>query len=314
MLLFTLACVAPEPNPPTTEGEYGEILSETLVSGAIDMVASGNTIFICLDSGGLQIWNAADPSDPDALDIYYSNEACRELDITGNRMFTGTDYAFRSYSPNNMMIRGEYITGYDVRGLTVDPGEARAWLTGLDGTTPVLEKIEYREDADMRSIDLITLDGIGVPTTLSSRPEGMFLLTEDGHIQVLNTDLEAIGEWMSAVDVDDAMMSMGSGDYIYLSLGADGIVVLDARDPENLAEVNAWQTQATFGVTVLDNLLYVGVDDGVVVLDITDPANPVETGAEPITVRGSPRRIWIDGGFGYALDSVDGILTIFNAE
>ena len=59
----------------------------------------------------------------------------------------------------------------------------------------------------MRSIDLISLSG-GVPTTLSSRPEGMFLLTELGEIQVLSTDLEVIGEWLPPVSVDKAMMSM----------------------------------------------------------------------------------------------------------
>ncbi|MFT5684903.1 MAG: hypothetical protein ACI8RZ_005848 [Myxococcota bacterium] len=313
MLLLTLACHVPEPDPPALEGEYGEILSETLVGVSVDMVAAGNAVYTCRESGGLQLWDVSDPSAPAAGQVYYESEACRELDIVGSRVFAGTDRAFRSYSPNNMMIRGEYITGYDVRGLTVDPGDGLAWLTGLDGDEPVLEKIEYREDADMRSIDLITLSG-GVPTTLSSRPEGMFLLTESGEIQVLSTELEPIGEWTPVVSVDGAMMSMGETDYIYLSLGVDGILVLDARDPENLAEVGAWQGAATAGVTVLDGLLYVGVDGGVEVLDLTDPAAPESTGSEPIAVNGTPSRIWLDGGFGYALDGDSGQLTIFNAE
>jgi hypothetical protein len=313
MLLLHLACIAPEPAPPVVEGAYGEILSEILVGVSEDMVAAGNAIYTCRESGGLQLWDVSDPASPEAREVYYESEACRELDIVGNRVFAGTDRAFRSYSPNNMMIRGEYITGYDVRGLTVDPGEGRAWLTGLDGDEPVLEKIEYKEDADMRSIDLISLSG-GVPTTLSSRPEGMFLLTELGEIQVLSTDLEVIGEWLPPVSVDKAMMSMGETDYIYLSLGLDGILVLDARDPENLAEVGAWQGAATSGVTVLDGMLYVGVEGGVEVLDLTDPAMPAETSAEAIAVSGMPDRIWLDGGFGYALDGNSGQLTIFNAE
>jgi hypothetical protein len=313
MILLTLACNVPEPAPPVVEGEYGEVLSETLVGVSADMVAAGNTVYTCLESGGLQLWDVADPASPEAGSVYHSAEPCRELDIVGNRVFAGTEQAFRSYSPNNMMIRGEYITGYDVRGLTVDPGEGRAWLTGLDGDTPVLEKIEYKEDADMRPIDLITLSG-GVPTTLKSRPEGMFLLTELGEIQVLSTDLEAIGEWLPATSVSHARMSMGDTDYIYLSLGAEGVVVLDARDPENLSEVGAWQGAATDGVTVLDGLLYVGIEGGVVVLDLTDPASPAETGAEPIAVVGTPSRIWLDSGFGYALDGDHGQLTIFNAE
>ena len=151
MLLLTIACNAPEPAPPVIEGYYGEILSETLVGGAADMVASGNAVYTCMESGGLQLWSVADPSSPDAQEIYHSSEVCRELDIIGNRVFAGTEAAFRSYSPNNMMIRGEYITGYEVRGMTVDPSEGRAWLTGIDDGMPILEKIEYKEDADMRS-------------------------------------------------------------------------------------------------------------------------------------------------------------------
>lgn len=314
MLLLTIACTIPEPAPPVVEGGYGEILSETLVGGAADMVASGNAVYTCMEAGGLQLWNVSDPSDPDTLDLYHASEVCRELDIIGNRVFAGTDTAFRSYSPNNMMIRGEYITGYEVRGMTVDPSEGRAWLTGIDDGVPILEKIEYKEDADMRSIELITLENGGIPTTLSSRPEAMFLLSEDGHIQVLSPELESIGEWRPAEPLEKAMMSMGDTDYIYLSQGSDGLIVLDARDPESLAEVGVWQEQTTYGLTVLDGLLYVGVDDGVVVLDLTDPTTPTATSAEPIAVSGTPHRIWLDSGFGYTLDLVDGLLTIFNAE
>jgi hypothetical protein len=50
------------------------------------------------------------------------------------------------------------------------------------------------------------------------------------------------------------------------------------------------------------------------VLDLTDPAAPAETSAEAIVVSGMPDRIWLDGGFGYALDGDSGQLTIFNAE
>ena len=313
-MIFLLACNPPQPDPPSTEGEYGEILSETLVGGTADLVAGGNRVFACLENGGLQTLDVSDPTAPELETTYYPDEPCRELDIIGNRVFTGTDGAFRSFSPNNMMVRGEYITGYDVRGLTVDPGDGRAWLTGLWDGVAVLEKIEYLEDADMRSIELIELKTAAVPTNLSSRPEGMFLLTEDGTIQVLDTDLVEIGTWSPPVITDQAMMSMGETDYIYLSLGPEGILVLDARDPENLVEVGAWTEQATWGVTVLESRLYVGVEGGVVVLDLTDPAAPAETSAEPIAVGGSPERIWLDSGFGYAIDREDGILTIFNAD
>ena len=313
--LLLIACHIPEPDPPAEEGAYGEVLSETLIGGTADLVAASNTAFACLESGGLQTWDVSNPASPSAMSIYYGNEACREVDMTGNRLLVGTDGAFRSFSPNNMMIRGEYITGYDVRGMTVDPGDGRAWLTGLniDGLA-VLEKVEYREDADMRSIDLIILEGDIVPTSLSSRPEGMFLLTEDGNIEVLDTDLISIGAWSSETATDQATMSMGSGDYIYLSLGEAGVVVLDARDPENLAEVSRWEEEATWGVTVVDDLLYVGIEGGVTVLDLSDPAAPAHTGAEPIAVGGSPQHIWVDGGFGYTIDGEDGVMTIFNLD
>ena len=65
---------------------------------------------------------------------------------------------------------------------------------------------------------------------------------------------------------------------------------------------------------VLEDLLYVGIDNGVVVLDLSDPTTPAATAAEPIVISGSPQRIWVDSGFGYTVDLIDGIMSIVNVD
>ncbi len=311
--LLLAACHVPEPDSSSAEGLYGEILSQTLIGGVADMVAGGNAVFVCLEDGGLQVYDISDPADPDPGNLYYSGEPCQELDLIGSRLFAGTSEAFRSYSPNNMLVRGEFFTDYAVQAMTIEPGEDLAWLAGMDEHTPVLEKLEYREDADMYSLDRITLSGQR-PVAIASRPEALIIADSDGTVQVLSPDLEELASWQPTSPPERVSMSMGESDYVYLSLGSAGVAILDARVPADIHQVGAWQEAETWGVLVLDDTLYVGIEDGVVVLDITTKDTPAATGAEPITVGGSPARIWIDSGFGYTIDAEDGILTIFNAE
>ena len=45
-----------------------------------------------------------------------------------------------------------------------------------------------------------------------------------------------------------------------------------------------------------------------------DPTTPAAIAAEPIVISGSPQRIWVDSGFGYTVDLIDGIMSIVNVD
>ena len=301
---------------------YGNVVGSALTGPVEDMLADGGSAFLCDPLSGLRVYDITEPTNPSASQTLYADDPCWALDVTGNRVFTATDRGFRSFSPNNMLVRGEYATRFSVRALDAEPGDNAAWLAGVDvDGERWLEEVAYWEDADMSSRQRVTLaDDVDVPTALAARPGGLVLLDAAGSLHLYDKALAWQATWTPDAPVTDPSqlrMAVGDADVVYLSLGAAGVVIVDIRDLTAPAEVSRWpgDGRATYGLVLVEEQLYVGLDDGLAVLSVAaDPAAPAPTGAEDIALTSAPSHIWVTAGFGFLLDAADGVFTIIDLD
>lgn len=319
------ACVGPrgrDSGDQRIDAGYGVVVSETLVGPLDALLVDGGKAFLCSRGEGLRVYDITDPAVPALEQTYYADDPCHTLDSTGSRLFTGSDTAFRSYSPNNMLVRGAYSPPYGVYALDASPGENAAWLAGPDPDgTLWLEEVAYREDADMDSRRRVALDAaVATPVALAARPSGLLLLDATGTLHTFDFDLRPLGTWAPDVPVADPSrlhMALGDTDDAYISLGAAGVAIVDVRDLSAPVTAGQWPEdgRGTYGLVLLEGLLYVGLEDALAILSVVeDPAVPAPTGAEDVALTSAPSHIWVTAGLGFLVDAADGVLTVVDLD
>ncbi len=125
-------------------------------------------------------------------------------------------------------------------------------------------------------------DGPDWPIDLETRSDGLIVATMqfEGLVLVDASDPEHpfllgshTGYWAYSAH------AAFSGEYLYVTAGAQGFRVLDIHDPAN-PEVVFTSTQSTWGVAVLGTHLFLtDPDSHLLVYDISDPENPVQAGS-----------------------------------
>jgi hypothetical protein len=310
-LLLTACLGSSDDTTPTDPAEYGEVLSTTLVGALGDIVADGQRIFLCGDDG-VRVFDSGDPSGPVLDSSYYTATPCYTADIINNRVLMGFLDGFRSFAPNNMLVRGEHFTDFAVEALDVEAGANRAWLSGTDEAGQVwLEEVAYREDAAMSTRQLVAVD-VAAPVALEGVPDGVLLLDADGVLHAFDETLSPLGQWTAETQGGGLFMALGDGDHAYVSLGAGGMSIVDVSDLAVLSEVGRWPGDggATFDVLLVSTTLYVGRPGALRVLDVSEPSEPAAIGADDIELDGTPTHIWVDNRYAYLADADAGLLSI----
>lgn len=314
MWLLLSACLGPTDEDTTEPApEYGEVLSTPLVGAVNDIVADARRIFLCGESG-LQVYDNNDPTAPTLYQSYYADDPCYAAGILNSRVVTGSASAFRSFSPNNMLIRGEHETSFAVQALDIEAGTNRAWLAGTDGDGQVwVEEVAYREDAAMTQKALVAVD-TAMPVSVVGQPEGFLMLDADGVLHRFDDSIELTGQWVPEGPGSGQFMAVGETEHAYVSLGDGGLQIVDFSDPAALALVGTWPDGGgeTTDVLLVGTALYVGRPDALRVLDVSDPEAPAPVGAEDITVSGTPTHIWVDNRYAYTADADTGVLNIIS--
>ena len=317
MWLLLFACTGPkEDDTPPSARDYGDVLSESLVGTLSDLVGDADRAFLCGTDSGVRVFDTADPYNPTLYQSYYADEPCYTAGILSNRVLIGSSEAFRTFSPNNMLVRGEHYTPFAVEALDISPGDDVAWLAGTDSEGQVwLEEVAYREDAAMTSRGLVPID-VARPVALAARPDGLLLLDADGVLHTLGLDLEVVGSWSPAGAVSRLFMAVGETDHAYISLGTGGLAIVDVSDLSAPVLAGSWPDGGgeTHDLLLVGATMYVGRPGAVRVLDVSDPTVPAEIGAEDIALSGTPTHIWVDNRYAYLADADSGILSIVSVE
>lgn len=314
MWLLLLACTGDsDDTPPDHVPAYGEVLSDVLIGEINDLVAEGDRAYFCGEDG-IRVYDIADPYNPTLYQGYYTEDPCYSANILNSRVLFGSQNAFRSFSPNNMMVRGEYRTNYTVQAFDISAGGNEAWLAGTDDDGTVwLEEVLYREDAAMYSQQVQSLD-IAEPVALSALSDGLVLLDADGVLHTFNETLEHIGQWESGMAGSHLFLATGDTRHAYISQGTGGLAIVDLGVLSKPTLAATWPDDGgeTFDVLLINTTLYIGRPDAVRVLDVSDPERPAPIGADDIELIGTPTRIWVDNRYAYLADSNDGLFSIVN--
>ena len=315
MWVFFTACLPAPEESSAGQPVYGEVLSDTLIGAVNDIVADGQRMFLC-GADGVRVYDSSDPYNPTLYQSYYSSDPCYTADILNNRVLMGSRDAFRSYAPNNMLVRGEYFPSFAVQALDVSAGGTLAWLAGTDEEGQVwLEEVAYREDAAMQSQSLQTIDA-AAPVALSALSDGLILLDADGVLHLFNAALEPVSQWSADDAGADLFMATGDTAHAYISLGNGGLAIVDVGNLFAPVLASTWPGEggSTYDVLLVGATLYIGRPDAVRVLDVSSPEDPAPIGAEDIALIGTPTRMWVDNRYAYLADAGNGILSIVNLE
>lgn len=315
MWVLFYACLPSPEQPSPGSPAYGEVLSDTLIGDVNDVVADTRRIFLCGEDG-VRVYDSGDPYNPTLYQSYYVSDPCYTADILNNRVLLGSRDAFRSYAPNNMLVRGEYFPSFAVQALDVSAGGTLAWLAGTDEDGQVwLEEVVYREDAAMQSRSLQAIDA-ATPVALSALPDGLMLLDADGVLHLFSAALERVSQWSSDAPGSDLFMATGDSAHAYISLGSGGLAIIDVGDLFAPSLASTWPDDggATYDVLLVGSALYIGRPDAVRVLDVSSPEVPAPIGAEDIGLIGTPTRMWVDNRYAYLVDAENGTLSIVNLE
>lgn len=187
---------------------------------------------------------------------------------------------------------GEYGFSVDVEG------PIRVALVGLDGET-VLE-------------DTSAVAGSGIRLEWIAPSDGVYFLEVTGLTGgvAYTLQLEATLRLKSLGQFNPRGYSFdvaASGDYAYLIVGAQGLLVVDVSDPTNPIEVGSHSTRGyAQAITLNGSQAFVANrSDGLTILDISDPMRPSEMGN--LDTPGSAWDVYVAGGRAYIADSQGGL-------
>jgi len=187
---------------------------------------------------------------------------------------------------------GEYSFRLDV------DGPVRMALVGLDGET-VLE-------------DTSAVSESGIQLDWAAPSDGVYFLEvtglTDGASYTLRLEatlrLESLGQFNPRGYSFDVA---ASGDYAYLIVGAQGLLVVDVSDPTDPIEVGSHSTRGyAQAITLHETQAFIANrSDGLTILDISDPMRPAEMGH--LDTSGSAWDVFVVGGRAYIADSQGGL-------
>ncbi|MBN2785640.1 MAG: hypothetical protein JXR25_12520 [Pontiellaceae bacterium] len=166
---------------------------------------------------------------------------------------------------------------YEMRYSILDAEQSDAGGDGDQDSLSVAE--EYQIGTDPTQADT---DGDGLPDGYEFR----FGFDPLNVPQPSTGSITNRASWSTGGDVWRYGVKYHDGTNLYVMAGwEDGLLILDASDPENLTQVGSWNcyvdngwvsgTIEPSGIVRIGNRLYVGHSGGLTVLDVSDISNPV---------------------------------------
>jgi len=187
---------------------------------------------------------------------------------------------------------GEYVFHIDAEGAI------RAALVGLDGET-VLEETSTVGGNGLEIEWTAPSDGVYFVEVSSSSSGVSYTLRVEATLQ-----LEYLGQFNPRGYSFDVV---ADGDFAYLIVGAQGLLVVDVSDPVDPVEVGSHSTRGYAQAISIDgDLAFVANrSDGLTILDVSDPMRPVEV--SHLDTPGSAWDVLVSAGVAHVADSQGGL-------
>lgn len=103
-----------------------------------------------------------------------------------------------------------------------------------------------------------------------------------------------------------------SGNAVFVPTGSTGVRVYDTTDPSKIEEIGVFGALGSArDIAIVDTVAYVAYTSSVQVVDVSDPTSPAGIG-QSTSLAAMAERIFVDNGYAYVTDFLDGVLQIFD--
>jgi len=256
------------------------------------------------------------PTDPVLEDVV--GVECKAVDGGSGRVYVATGtLGLKVVHPGNLAIIGAYETDFPVDALTVDPGEAQAWIAGQVESTDALgvEGVLTYSAANLSQNQRADLEA-GDATAVAYDRTGLFVARLDGIVDVLGATMDQKSQITLGTNLAG---SAGGGllvhdRVLWTALGSAGLLAWDVDTLDDPTQIAAWTADSAYGLAAIDNRLYVGTDQALLVLDISDPTDPFEIGRAALDGIIRPEGIYILDAKAWITDAQNGAFSVVSVD
>lgn len=272
-------------------------------SGSYDVSSKDGLVCVADLYFGLHLVDASDPEDPFVLSHFELPARVTSVVNDGCYAYVAADTAgvlvIDVMNPKQPITVGQV----DVRASDLDLDGDYLYAVARDDKLYAIDVIDPQKPELLGSVDI---------------PGSSWSISVSGRYGCLTT-----GTALNVVDVGDPTNPVMrglydpssweyirrvsfDGTYAYISLGNNGLFVIDVSDPDDPTYVNELRFDGnTRGSCLAGDRLYLGAA-GLQVIDISDPENPSVVGSAKTT---GTQHICVDSGFAFSADG--GSLGIF---
>lgn len=253
---------------------------------AMRVVVAGDLVLVADESGGLFLIDASSPSAPEVLGRIGTPAAVASASVTPGGLLAVADRStglqlFDATAPRAVPYLAALELGGTARGLArsvVAPGDTVVWVAA--GSRGLLA-LNVTGDVPVIRAELPAVDAV---LDLGDMSGGRVAIAEASHLFVVagsgaggTLDLETVGR----LELPQPPRGVAaSGSLIFVAAGDDGLMIVDASNPEALVLAGVLDT---FGIHADVEARGTRVYDldrtfGLHVVDVSDPAAPVVLG------------------------------------
>ncbi|MBN2171569.1 MAG: T9SS type A sorting domain-containing protein [Candidatus Krumholzibacteriota bacterium] len=261
-------------------GEPAEPVGQLAGFDANDVAVTPFRAFVTGLDGNLRVVNIEDPAHPSQTDAQGIGEACRGIDLVGDRAYlcggttglwildvSAPDMGIGVYSSLPMDYAFDVAVA-DTLAYVTDPTAGLCVISVDDPAHPFLVGTADTP-VDARGLALYA-------DTLA------LVADRTGGLRVIDVSDPAAPSEIAFVDgIGDARAVAVKGDVAYMACTGEGIRLVDLADPGNpaLLPARVWTTYYAMNVAVCGDYLYASDGEaGLFVFDVTDPRAPVPAG------------------------------------